>query len=196
MRLATVLFTVSWGIVFAQGPAVPNAGIASEWEFREKLSDLVADVGKIEPLLQRVQPTEWTQKGAPSAYIKQLQSAQATVQHLVRAAEALSKSPEKLTIALDLLFRMEKMEFLLASLRDGARRYGDPAIADEMTSLFATNSIHRDRLRQYVVELAAVREQEFALLDREAQRCRAQMSQQATTPCFTPDQRKPGKQSK
>jgi len=36
----------------------------------------------------------------------------------------------------------------------------------------------RDRLRHYVVELAAIKEQEFAIMDQEAQRCRAMLSRQ------------------
>jgi uncharacterized membrane protein len=58
------------------------------------------------------------------------------------------------------------------------RKYQNPALASIMQSVIAENSTNRDRLRQYLQDLATQKEQEFEVADREAQRCRAAMLQQ------------------
>jgi hypothetical protein len=43
----------------------------------------------------------------------------------------------------------------------------------------AENSANRDKLRQYITDLAATKEQEFEVADREAQRCRGTLNKPA-----------------
>jgi hypothetical protein len=61
---------------------------------------------------------------------------------------------------------------MLGSLGDGIRKYQDPALAQTLVSLSAENGANRNRFRDYIVNLAAQREQECEVMDREAQRCR------------------------
>ena len=159
-----------------------TAGVAPEWDVRSNLAAMSADVRTLQPLLDQLQPREWVNKGAPDAYVKQHQSAAASLQHLIAAGDVLAAQPDKLTVALDAFFKMEKMELLLASLKEGARRYQSPALADRLTTVVAANSVHRDRLRQHVSELAAAREQELEIIDQEAQRCRATLSREGPAP--------------
>jgi hypothetical protein len=42
----------------------------------------------------------------------------------------------------------------------------------------AENSANRDKLRQYITDLAAAKEQEFDVADKEAQRCRGMLTKQ------------------
>jgi hypothetical protein len=51
-------------------------------------------------------------------------------------------------------------------------------VADLLEGLINDTNVDRDKLRQYVVDLAADREQQFRIADQEAQRCRAALSKQ------------------
>jgi hypothetical protein len=156
------------------GAAVLGAqGTAPEWDIRSNMSTLVADVRKLDPLLAHVKPQDWVAEGAPQAYVQQLESSKSLLQHLVYATDALAQNPDRLTTALSAFFHFEKMELLLGSLNQGVRKYQSPDLADMITSQLARHSVHRERLRQHITDLATVREQEFELLDQEAQRCRA-----------------------
>jgi uncharacterized membrane protein len=70
------------------------------------------------------------------------------------------------------------VETTLGSLTEGVRTYQNPALASIMQSVIAENSNNRDRLRQYLQDLATQKEEEFKVADREAQRCRAALLQQ------------------
>jgi hypothetical protein len=59
------------------------------------------------------------------------------------------------------------------------RRYQNPAVGDLMISVMAANSTNRDQLRQYITDLAETKEQEFQIVDKEAQRCRGNLVRQA-----------------
>ncbi len=67
---------------------------------------------------------------------------------------------------------------MLRSVAAGVRKYQNPAIADLLQSLIAGTTADRDKLREYIVELAADREQQFKVVDAEAQRCRATLARQ------------------
>ena len=55
----------------------------------------------------------------------------------------------------------------------------NPALANRSAEeVIAENSTNRDRLRQYLQDLATQKEQEFQVADREAQRCRGALLQQ------------------
>ena len=68
---------------------------------------------------------------------------------------------------------MQAVDSTLGSLTEGVRKYQNPALASIMQAVIAENSTNRDRLRQYLQDLATQKEQEFQVADREAQRCRA-----------------------
>jgi hypothetical protein len=157
-----------------------STGIAPEWDVKANMAELIEDVKRLDPLLRQVNVARWVENGAPEAYIRQLKSSQATVQNVIAATAALARDPDRLTVALDAFFIMEKMEMLLGSLKDGVRRYQSAEVANELTTLLAANSIHRDRLRLHLTELANAREQEFKVMDEEAQRCRSNLSRQST----------------
>ncbi|MBZ5610311.1 MAG: hypothetical protein LAP38_18770 [Acidobacteriia bacterium] len=148
------------------------AGVSSEWDVRKLLEGLDLLAQHLKPIIDQVKPEAWVAKGAPDAYVAQWKSAQAELRYLLSSSTALSKDPERLTLALDTYLRMQAMESTLGSLVEGIRKYQNPALADLAQSVVAENSNNRDRLSQYLTDLAAQKEQEFKVADREAQRCR------------------------
>src|SRR5579871_2505056 len=155
----------------AQAQAAP-AGVLSEWDVQKLLQNLESQAKQLPEMIARVKPEAWVEKGAPETYAVQWKSSQAQLQYMLGSANALIQQPEKLTLALDAYFRMQAMETVMGSLIEGIRKYQDPELADSVQTLVNQNSANRDTLRQYIQDLAAEKEQEFTVADREAQRCR------------------------
>lgn len=173
-----------------------SGGLTPAWELRESLDALTRQVERVRPILSQLTPKDWVAKGAPDAYIRQLESSNAELDYLIRGIGKLAGEPEKLTTALETLFRMDSLQAMLLSLSDGVRNYQNPALADLMRGIMAESSAGREKLRQYVVELAESREREFEIMDREAQRCRGVLSRQPAPPArrVPPAEGKPNSQ--
>jgi hypothetical protein len=71
---------------------------------------------------------------------------------------------------------------MVTSLEEAARKYQSPADAQNLVRLMAEGGANRNRLQQYVVNLAAEREQDLVVMDQEAQRCRALVTQPPAAP--------------
>ena len=153
-------------------PAQTPSGVSAEWDISQTVSALSAQAKRLKPFLDQLTPQDWVSKGAPTAYVTQWQGAQDDLGYLVDSANALEKQPERLTVALDTYFRLQSLELRLNSLVDGVRRYQNPAVGDLLVGVLGENSANRDKLRQYITDLAATKEQEFKIVDQEAQRCR------------------------
>lgn len=167
------LSAISLVLLSASGALCQTAaGVSSEWDVRKLVESLNTQTQHLKPVIDQVKPESWVSKGAPSAYVGQWRSTQAQLRYLLTATEALSRDPEHLTLALDAYFRMQAMESTLGSLAEGIRKYQNPALADLAQSVMTENSVNRDRLRQYIQDLAKQKEEEFKVVDREAQRCR------------------------
>jgi hypothetical protein len=116
-------------------------------------------------------------KGASDTYAAQRNSAREQASALATEAKALAGSPEKLSASLRVLFRLQALESMLASLGEGARRYQNARDAQELATISAQSGAGRERLQRYIVNLAAEREQDLEVMDREAQRCRGILTQ-------------------
>ncbi len=162
----------------ASAQTAPPAGVSSEWDVRKLLDGLNLQAQHLKPIIDQVKPEAWVSKGAPDAYVAQWKSAEAELRYLLSSSGALARDPERLSLCLDVYFRMQAMESTLGSLAEGIRKYQNPALADLAQSVVAENSNNRDRLRQYLTDLAAQKEQEFQVADKEAQRCRGQLLNQ------------------
>jgi hypothetical protein len=160
--------------------AVPaqNTGVQAGWDVSQMLDSLSAQAKRLKPILDQLTPQEWIAKGAPDTYVAQWKGAENELGYLVDSAKLLAQSPERLTLALDTYFRMQSLEQRLGSLVEGVRHYQNPAVGDLMFGVLAENSANRDKLRQYITDLAATKEQEFKIVDQEAQRCRTNLSRQ------------------
>jgi hypothetical protein len=176
----TLVFCVFLASAFGQTPDAPQAdqGVASEWDARKLIDALTTQAQHLKPIIDQVQPAGWVSKGASETYVAQWNSAQAQLKYLIDSSDAFSRQPERLPLGLEVYFRMQAVDSTFGSLTEGVRKYQNPALAQIMQEVMAENSTNRDRLRQYLQDLATQKEQEFQVADREAQRCRAALLRQ------------------
>jgi hypothetical protein len=190
MRIAAVLLFAS---LLGQAQ---DAGMATEWDMRQTIDSLAKQARRVKPIMDEVKPQEWISKGAPEAYINQRREAENELNYLLDSSEAFARQPERLTLALTTLFRLQSLETKVVSLAEGVRNYQNGALGDLMIAVVKENSGNRDKLRQYVTELAAAKEQEFRVADQEAQRCRAMLSKQPAPRPAAPPKKQPEPKSK
>ncbi len=181
--MKSLLVLVFISILHAQSPA----GVSAEWDISKTVAALSDQATRLKPILDQLTPQEWVAKGAPETYVAQWKGAEDELGYLANSAKALEKQPERLTLALDTYFRLQSIEARLHSLVDGVRNYQNPAVGDLLIGVLAENSSNRDKLRQYITDLAVTKEQEFQIVDKEAQRCRGVLSHQ---PAPKPTQKK------
>jgi hypothetical protein len=154
-----------------------EAGLEQPGDVRTILAGIMRDNEAMKPLLDGMHPQAWyDQKGASSTYIRQLQVAQTQLRDVLYSAGLLSQKTEDLSLALDTYFRIEALEVTARSLDGGAHEYGSRANADKLQELIARNFDSRERLRDYLRDLAVNLQQSFKIADEEAQRCRAAAS--------------------
>jgi hypothetical protein len=158
------------------------AGLEPDWDISVILQAMSAHAGRLLPVLDRLDVKAWVEKGAPATYAAQLQSSKDQAKAFADGARDLARNPEKLSASLELFFRIQGIETMLGSLEEGTRKYQDPALAETLASLEAENGVNRDRFQKYIVNLAAEREQQFQVMDREAQRCRGILTAQPAAP--------------
>jgi hypothetical protein len=170
----------------AQQPGVPT-----DWDVQKLVIAIAEQSARIQPLVEQIRPKEWVAKGASDTYVQQWDSAHAQAKSVKLSADNLVREPERLSAALDTYFRLQNLEVVLTSLIDGVRKYQNPALADLLRSVLSENSASRQQLRQYLVDLAVVKEQEYKVMDEEAQRCREAISK---LPSGAQPQKKSGKQ--
>lgn len=172
MKLAIVTCLLAASAALGQIAQPQTTGVASEWDVRQLIEGLNLQTQHLKSVIDQVKPDNWVANGAPETYVTQWKTAQQELKYLLDSAEAVAKQPERLPLALDSYFRMQAMETTLGSVIEGIRKYQNPAVADLVQAVVAENSTNRDRLRQYIQDLAAQKEKEFQVADREAQRCR------------------------
>ena len=174
MLAAAVCLTLSGGTVWA----AQTAGIAPPWDVRQDAAALAAHARRVQPVLEQLKPGAWVAQGAPDSYVAQLATVRVQLQALADSSAKLAADPEKLTTALEVYFRLESLEDMLRSLSGGVRRYQNAALADLLDSLLAEGTAGRAKLRQYLTDLAADKEQALRIMDQEAQRCRGTLVRQ------------------
>ena len=162
-----------------QQQAAAEAGLQNPWDVRKIVTQLLNQTEQLQPLLAKLNPEQWySQKGAPTTYILQWQTAQRQLHDVKYATTQLQGKTDSLSLALDLYFRLEALETTTRSLSEGAQRYADRAASDQLTEFIAANFNSRERLRDYLRDLTTSTEQNFKIADEEAQSCRAEMSRQ------------------
>jgi hypothetical protein len=158
-----------------------SQGVPEEWDARTMLRSLQTQTQHLKPILDQIHPENWVAQGAPKEYVSQYQTAQAELRYLQQTSDAFMKQPERLPLALDTYFRMQSLDTMLSSLIQGIRRYQNPAVGDLVQGVLNENTGNRDRLREYIRQLAVEKEQEFQIADREAQRCRGAINRESTS---------------
>jgi len=158
----------------AQQPTMQN-----EWDIHKTLDAIALHADRLAPFIDQIHPENWIAAGAPEAYVSQAKTCHSELLAIAASARDLSRNPEKLTGALQLLFRIRTLETMLGSLGEGLRKYQNPPMAEMLHGAVAEDAGNRDRLQQYSLELAIAKEQEFHVADEEAQRCRQSLSRGA-----------------
>jgi hypothetical protein len=148
------------------------AGLTASWEIAPVLEEVAAHAARLLAALDKINPEAWVEKGASDTYVSQFQSSKEQAKALADGARALARNPEKLSASIEVLLRIHGLESMVASLAEAIRKYQSPNEAQALIGLSAENGANRDRLQAYVVNLATEREQDLAVMDREAQRCR------------------------
>jgi F0F1-type ATP synthase membrane subunit c/vacuolar-type H+-ATPase subunit K len=141
------------------------------------LQEMSVQAARLLPALDQVDAQAWVAKGASETYLAQLQSSKEQARALSDGAKAVARNPEKLASLLVLFLRIEALDTMLRSLEEGIRKYQTPSVAENIAALAAAGGANRERFRSYMVNLAAEREQQFEIMDREAQRCRTLLTQ-------------------
>ncbi len=179
--MATLFSAIACLQTPAQQPtsAVRPDGLETPWDARKIVDDVQKQADEMEPLLAKIDPQGWVNsKGAPSTYIVQWLNAQSQVKNVDIVAERFERKTGSLVAGLDVYFRLEALEVTERSLEEGARRYDSRAVADKLAAMIARNFDGRQRMREYLQNLAASTEQDFKIADEEAQRCRSSLIKQ------------------
>ena len=169
--LVRVLFAAA---SVACAPIVCAQGVTAPWDLKKTLESLQSFGSRLKPVVEQLNPKEWVAQGAPDAYDAQKKEVLRQIQAVTSISGQLAKDTERLSLALDLFMRLDVFDLSLQSLAEGVRTYHNPAIAELIVGMRNENGQARQALRSYVVELADSKEQEFKIMDQEAQRCRSQ----------------------
>ena len=170
-RLSALLFCCSLAPLFGQ-PQTPAQGLETSWEIAPAIQAIGAHAERLLPALDRVDARSWVNRGASETFVQQLDMSKQQARALADGAKALAGNPERLSVGLVVLFRIQGLENLLGSLAEGLRKYQSPSDAQQLVALAAEDGSNRDRLQNYLVNLAAAQEQQLHVMDQEAQRCR------------------------
>ena len=170
---------ISW-ILCAQAasPAAQSApGALSDWEMRPRIEKLGQNVGRLKPVFDQIHPDSWTVEGGSEAYQKQQKACADGLTYVQNAVARWSAQPDKLSLMLETLIRIESMDQQAISLSQGVRKYHNPAVADILDSMLNSFSGDLEWLRSQSLEMARQREKELEVAQKEAQRCRTQILQ-------------------
>jgi hypothetical protein len=156
----------------ASSAQVASPGLPPLWETKQMLTTFIAGFERLKPLLEQIKPQTWKDQVAGEAYQKQAHAAQDGLRFLGYNIENLIHQPDTLPVALESFLRMQSLESSIVAITGAIRRHQDTVLADRLEAVLAANSDNKEKLRQYLIDLAAAREEEFRLVDREAQKCR------------------------
>ena len=162
----------------AMGVSAQEKGIEPDWDIRPVLKEIAAHAQRLVPVLDKIDVKGMVQNGAPETYAAQIEASKAQAKALAANALAQANTPEKLSADLEVFLRLLSLDRTVPSVEEGLRKYWNPALADLLSREMTENGANRERFQRYIVDLAAEREQEYAIMDHEAQRCRGFLAKQ------------------
>jgi hypothetical protein len=172
------------GAGFAQQQS-NGAPLLTDQEIASIFSGISQHAAQLGPMLEQLHPAEWVARGAPETYVAQWNSTLEQFRAIQTDMSTLAQHPDRMTDCMKALFRVQSSHQMLGSLLGGLRRYQNPALADLIDSVAAEDHADVDRLQRYILDLAVEKEQQFTVVDREAQRCRSNLSRQPAEPART-----------
>jgi ABC-type transport system involved in cytochrome bd biosynthesis fused ATPase/permease subunit len=178
MRLPTAFLAFAPFALHAQQPTAAPPAIAADQQIVGMFNRLSQHALRIQPMLEQVRAADWISKGAPDTYVTQLDSARQQIQSIQTDLADLTQHPDHMQDCLKALFRIQSFHRSLDSLMAGLRKYQNPALADLIVSVAAEDQADLEQLQSYILDLANLKDQEYQVVDREAQRCRAAISRE------------------
>jgi|RhiMetdeSRZDD1v2_1073273.scaffolds.fasta_scaffold232833_3 hypothetical protein len=195
MKRSLLLTLASALSLWCQRPPAASTttdGLTTEWDIKKTVHAVGTHARRLIPLLDDAHPDEWVSKGAPEAYVSQLQSLKAELGYAARTADELTHDAGNLGKSFELFMRLDASRGMYRSVIQGVRTYQNPALADLLESVELEGDDARSRFRNYLVELASMKERELKIIDQEAQRCRGQLIRQpAAKPAVAPKAKPP-----
>lgn len=191
-RIVSVLLVSLAGCGFAAFAQQP-VGTPSfdEQQITSIFNGIAQHSARLAPMLEQLKPGDWVAKGAPDTYVSQLARALDEMHGIEADMSALARRPDQMTDAMKALFRTQAAHQRIASLMGGLRKYQNPALADLIEAVAAEDQGEIAQLQQYLLELVTEKEQQFKVVDAEAQRCRGTLSRQSCPPAPLPSTRPP-----
>jgi hypothetical protein len=169
---------------FSQQQSVATSN-PSDQPIVDTFNEISQRAARLSPMLEQLHPNDWVGKGAPDTYIAQWNSTLEQFRAIQSDMSALAQHPDRLTEGMKALFRVRTAHRMLGSLMGGTRKYQNPALADLIESVAAEANANIDSFERYLLEIADEKEQQYTVVDREAQRCRATLSRQPAAPART-----------
>jgi uncharacterized protein YecE (DUF72 family) len=170
------------GVRAQQTGTAPVAVIPADQQIMALFQRISQHPARLLPLLEQVRASEWIAKGAPETYTTQVSAAREQIRAIGEDRSALAQHPDRMQDCMRALFRVQAFHGSLNSLIGGLRRYQNPALADLIQSVAVEDQEDLGKLQEYILELANQKEQEYLVVDHEAQRCRATLSKDSSTP--------------
>ncbi len=166
-----------WLLTLLAVPALAQqTSLMTDYDAAQLFNTIADQTQKLAPMIEQINTPDWVAKGAAPTYTQLRDGALTQSKAIAAAMRDLAQHPQRISDGLAALFRIQSMEMELISLDPGLRKYQNAALADLISSILAEGNRNRDRFREYVVDLAAQKEQQFAVADKEAQRCRESIS--------------------
>jgi ABC-type transport system involved in cytochrome bd biosynthesis fused ATPase/permease subunit len=179
MRFPTAFLAFAWCALHAQQPTVPAPAIAADQQQMVGMFNRLSQHAlRLQPMLEQVRAADWVAKGAAETYVAQLGSARQQIQAIETDLADLTQRPDQMQDCLKALFRIQGFHRSLDSLMAGLRKYQNPALAELIESVAAEDQGDLEQLQNYILDLANRKDQEYQVVDREAQRCRATISRE------------------
>jgi hypothetical protein len=155
--------------------AAQEEGMLPRWEVVEIAKGVEQHAQSVRQILEQVRPKEWIQDGAPSAYGDQHETLSSDIANLQLSAEALERTPNRLSVVVDTFLWLDRSQSMLRSISAGVRKYQNPAVADLLDTAGGINAGAIEKLKGYMRDLAASSEEEMEIAHEEAQRCRGDL---------------------
>src|SRR5262245_18211226 len=147
-------------LIVAAAAAQSQPGIAPAWDVRAALKALAQNSKQYKETVEKLRVADWVSQGAPDAYRHQQQIVVTEAGYLAQSSARLAEDPERLSLLVDVLFRLEAIEEMTASLSQGTNRYQDADTSRALGRLLNENGATRLKLRQYLIDLTQIKEQE------------------------------------
>ncbi len=150
----------------------PAASIAGDQPMVVLYGRLAEQTARLLPMLAQVKTEEWVAKGASETYAQQATSVTVQLKAVQQDMTSLQQHPDALQDGMKALFRVQAIHRTLDSVLTGLRRYQNPALADLIMSIAAEDAPDLQKLEEHLLEVAVQKDTEYAVVEREAQRCR------------------------